>query len=76
MDYVDKVIKVHDEEAFAMTRELAAREGIIAGTSSGAAVAAAVKLAQEHHEEEMNIIAVLPDRGDRYFSSGIYSQDV
>ena len=76
MDCVDKVIKVHDEEAFAMTRELAAREGIIAGTSSGAAVAAAVKLAQEHHEEEMNIIAVLPDRGDRYFSSGIYSQDV
>lgn len=73
--YIDKVVKIHDDEAFAMTGELAAREGIIAGTSSGAAVAAAVKLAREHSGEEINIVAVLPDRGDRYFSSGIYSQE-
>ncbi|MBO4866442.1 MAG: cysteine synthase family protein [Ruminococcus sp.] len=67
---VDKVIKVNDEEAFSTVRDLARNEGIIAGSSSGAAVAAALKLAKTI--EKGNIVVVLPDRGDRYFSTGLF----
>lgn len=67
---VDQVIKVDDEEAFEGARELAKKEGIIAGTSSGAAYAAAKKLAAE--VEGAKIVIVLPDRGDRYFSTGLW----
>lgn len=67
---VDKVIKINDKEAFDGARELAAREGIIAGSSSGAAYAAAKKLAKE--VKGARIVIVFPDRGDRYFSTGIW----
>lgn len=67
---VDKVIKINDDEAFSTSRLLASREGIICGSSSGAAVAAALKLARTISRG--NVVAVLPDRGDRYFSSHIY----
>lgn len=69
-DLIDKVIKVTDEEAFAASRELALKEGIFAGSSSGAALAAAKKLAEE--TDGKKIVVVLPDRGDRYFSTGLY----
>lgn len=67
---IDKVIKVTDEEAFAASRELALKEGIFAGSSSGAALAAAEKLAEGLDNKK--IVIVLPDRGDRYFSTGLY----
>lgn len=67
---VDRVYKISDEEAFAAARRLAATEGIFAGTSSGAALAAAVKLAKE--ETGKRIVVIFPDRGDRYFSTGLY----
>ena len=67
---VDKVIKITDTEAFDTSRLLAKREGILAGSSSGAALAAALKLAEEI--ESGNIVVVFPDRGDRYFSKGLY----
>ncbi len=67
---VDKVIKVNDEEAFSTVRLLARNEGIIAGSSSGAAMAAALKLAKEIGHG--NIVTVFPDRGDRYFSTGLF----
>ena len=67
---VDKVIKVNDEEAFNGARELASKEGIVAGSSSGAAFAAAKKLAEE--VDGARIVIVLPDRGDRYFSTGLW----
>ncbi len=70
MSLVDKVIKVSDDEAFHMVKLLALREGLIVGSSSGAAVAAALKLASTI--ERGNIITVLPDREDRYFSKNIY----
>ncbi len=67
---VDKVIKVNDEEAFATVKLLARNEGIIAGSSSGAAMAAALKLAKTI--DKGNIVVVFPDRGDRYFSTGLF----
>lgn len=67
---VDKVIKINDDEAFAASRNLAKHEGILAGSSSGAALAAALKLAEEI--DEGNIVTVFPDKGDRYLSKGLY----
>ncbi len=67
---IDKVIKVTDTEAFETSRILAAKEGILAGSSSGAALSAAIRLADEI--DHGNIVAVLPDRGDRYLSKGLY----
>ena len=71
MDLVDKVIKINDSEAFSECRALASEEGIFAGESSGAALAAVRKLANEI--ESGNIITVFPDRGDRYFSKHLYA---
>lgn len=70
MDIVDDVIKVSDEKAFEMVKILALKEGLIVGSSSGAAVAASLKLAEKIGEG--NIVTLLPDRGDRYFSKNIY----
>lgn len=70
MNLVDKVIKVNDEEAYEMVKLLALKEGLIVGSSSGAAVSAALKLAEKI--EKGNIVTILPDRGDRYFSKNIY----
>ena len=70
MSLVDEVIKINDDEAFNGARELAAKEGIIAGSSSGAALAAAKKMAERI--EKGRIVIILPDRGDRYFSKGLY----
>lgn len=67
---VDKVIKVSDTEAFEASKELARHEGIFAGSSSGAALAASLKLAKEIGSG--NIVTVFPDRGDRYVSKGLY----
>ena len=71
MSLVDRVIKVNDDEAFSTTRLLASREGIICGSSSGAAMAAVLKLAPEL--EGANIVTLFPDRGDRYFSDNLYA---
>jgi len=70
MSLVDEVIKMNDDEAFAGARELAAKEGIIAGSSSGAALAAAKKLIASGARG--NIVIILPDRGDRYFSKKLF----
>lgn len=67
---VDRVYKVTDAEAYAMCRELAKKEGILAGQSSGAALAAVRKLAEDVGKG--NIVTVFPDRGDRYLSKGLF----
>lgn len=67
---VDQVIKITDDEAFEASRELAKKEGILAGSSSGAALAASRKLAERI--EHGNIVTVFPDRGDRYLSKGLF----
>ena len=73
MSLVDEVIKVTDVEAFRATRMLAAREGILAGSSSGAAMAAAWKAVK--HGASGNIVILLPDRGERYFSKHLYEEE-
>ena len=70
ISFVDKVIKVTDKDAFDASRLLAAKEGILAGSSSGAALAASLRLADEI--DEGNIVVVFPDRGDRYLSKGLF----
>ena len=70
MSLVDDVIKVTDDEAFATAGLLAKTEGIFAGSSSGAAMAAVLKLTKRIGSG--NIVTVFPDRGDRYFSTGLY----
>lgn len=67
---VDKVIKVNDDEAFETVRLLAKKEGLIVGSSSGAILAAALKLSKEI--ESGNIVVVFPDRGDRYLSTTLF----
>ncbi len=67
---VDRILDVSQEEAERTTRELAAREGIFAGISSGGAVAAALRLCREL--EEAVIVAIICDRGDRYLSTGVF----
>jgi cysteine synthase A len=71
MSLVDQVIKITDAEALAGVRTLAREEGIFAGSSSGAALTAAFKLAGRI--DSGHIVVVLPDRGDRYFSKKIYA---
>jgi cysteine synthase A len=70
MSLVDRVIKVGDKDAVEKVRLLAKAEGILAGTSSGAALAATLQLANEVGHG--TIVTLFPDRGDRYFSKKIY----
>ncbi len=67
---LDAKLTVEDEEAFETARQLAIREGIFAGMSSGAAVAGALRLASEL--EQGTIVTLLPDRGDRYLSTTLF----
>lgn len=71
MSLVDIVIKVSDKEAFESARELARKEGIIAGSSSGAVLAAEKKLIEQYGTKG-NIVLIFSDRGDRYFSKNLY----
>ncbi len=68
---VDDVIKISDDDAFDASRLLARKEGIFAGSSSGAALSASLKLIQKGVKG--NIVTIFPDRGDRYFSKGLYN---
>lgn len=68
----DEVIAVADEDAFAAGRELAAKEGLLVGISSGAAVAAAAELARRPENEGKTIVVILPDTGERYLTTAMF----
>lgn len=69
----DEIIKVSNENAFAAGRKIAVREGILVGISSGAALHAAVQLAKRPENKGKVIVVLLPDSGDRYLSTPLFS---
>jgi cysteine synthase B len=69
--FPDEKINVSDDDAFDTTRKLALQEGIFAGMSSGAAVAGALRMAEEIGKG--TIVVILPDRGDRYLSTALFT---
>ncbi len=72
LSLVDEVLTVSDDEAFESAREAAKIEGILVGISSGAALAAAKKVAMREENKGKNIVVILPDTGERYLSSGLF----
>lgn len=69
---VDRILRVTNEEAVAATRELAVAEGMLCGISSGAAFSAALRLAADEAYAGKTIVALLPDTGERYLSTGVF----
>jgi cysteine synthase B len=69
--FADEKISVADDDAFATTRQLAVREGLFVGMSSGAAVWGAIEMAKRI--EQGTIVVILPDRGDRYLSTSLFT---
>ena len=69
----DEVIAVDDSEAFEAGREIGKREGILVGISSGAALAAALKVAERKENGGKNIVVLFPDTGDRYLSTPLFA---
>lgn len=70
----DEVISVSDEDAWETTRQLAVKEGLLCGISSGAALAAGRELASRPENKKKNIVVILPDTGERYLSSGVFGE--
>jgi len=70
----DEIIAVENEEAFETGRDIARTEGLLVGISSGAAVVAAKKLAQRPENAGKNIVVLLPDTGDRYLSTAMFTE--
>lgn len=70
---IDEVLRIKDDEAFAIGHLLARKDGVLTGISSGAAVAAAVKLARRPENEGKRIVVLLPDTGERYLSTQLFN---
>lgn len=73
-DIYDEVITIDNEDAMATARELAAKEGVLGGISSGAAIKAALQVAKELGPDK-NVVAVLPSNGERYLSTPLFNFD-
>jgi cysteine synthase A len=71
----DEILRIKDDEAYGVARLLARKDGVLAGISSGAAAAAAIKLARRPENEGKRIVVLLPDTGERYLSTALYNFD-
>lgn len=71
-DIYDEIITIENEEAFAAGKLIAKKEGVLVGISSGAALAAAVQFAKRPENKGKMIVALLPDSGDRYYSTPLF----
>lgn len=72
MELVDEIVQITNTEAFDMAKRLAKEEGIFAGISSGAAAAAALKIAERKENADKLIVVILPDTAERYISTGLF----
>ncbi len=73
LDIVDKIVTVTESDAYSAARQLAATEGILAGITSGAVMHVAMQLAKQPENEGKNIVVLLPDTGERYLSTELWS---
>ncbi len=73
-DIIDEVIKIKDDEAINASREIALKEGILAGISSGAALATAKIVAARPENRGKKIVVILPDTGERYLSTNLFEK--
>ncbi len=71
----DEIFRVKNEEAYEISRQLARTEGLIVGVSSGATVYAAIQIAKRPENKGKNIVAILPDTGERYLSTPLFQVD-
>lgn len=72
-DFIDQIVQVGNDDAIRTSRELARSEGLLVGISSGAAVYAALQLSKLPENKGKNIVAILPDTGERYLSTALYA---
>lgn len=70
---LDEIIKVENEDAFETSRQVAKSDGLLVGISAGAAIYAATQLAKRPENEEKNIVVLLPDTGERYLSTSLFT---
>ena len=71
-DIYDEIIPVKDEDAFAQSRAMGQREGVLVGISSGAALWAAIQVAKRQENAGKTVVVLLPDTGDRYLSTPLF----
>ena len=73
-DIYDEIIKIENDDAFKTGKLLAKKEGVLVGISSGAALHAAIELAQRPENKGKTIVALLPDTADRYYSTPLFTE--
>ena len=71
-DLYDEVVTIENDAAFAASKLIAKKEGVLVGISSGAALAGAIELAKRPENEGKTIVVILPDSGDRYYSTPLF----